>query len=175
MTLAVLAGGGIALLEINPGLVIWTTITFILVAVLLYVFAWKKIIEALDKRAEYIETNIKKAEEARVEAEQKLQEYENKLLDLKREAQEIIQEAKRDAENLKNEIIQKAKTEAEELRRRAQKEINLAKEAAIQEIHNYAIELSMEITRKIIKKSLTEEDHKRMLEETLKEIQTSQN
>ncbi|MCS7206195.1 MAG: F0F1 ATP synthase subunit B [Leptospiraceae bacterium] len=171
----ILLAGGIALLEMNPGLVIWTTFTFILVAVLLYIFAWKKIIVALDQRAEYIENNIKQAEKLRIEAEQKFQEYETKLLDLKQEAQEIIQEAKKDAENLKNEIVQKAKVEAEELRRRAQKEINLAKESAIQEIHNYAIELSMEIARKAIHKTLTPEEHRRLLEETLRELKSSQN
>jgi F0F1-type ATP synthase membrane subunit b/b' len=61
------------------------------------------------------------------------------------------------------------------LRRRAQKEINLAKESAIEEIHNYAIELSMEITKKVINKTLSKEEHKRLLEETLKELNKSQN
>ncbi|GIX43070.1 MAG: ATP synthase subunit b [Leptospiraceae bacterium] len=171
----IILAGGIALLEINPGLVIWTTITFIIVAIILYVAAWKKIIQALDQRAEYIENNIKEAEQLKKEAETKFLEYQNKLLDLKQEAQEIIQEAKKDAEVLKEEIIKKAKEEAEELRRRAQKEINLAKESAIEEIHQHAIELSMEIARKAINKALSPEEHKRLLEETLKELNKSQN
>ncbi len=167
--------GGIALLDINPGLVIWTTFTFILVAFILYKFAWSKIIKALDEREERIKSNIEEAQKLKQEAENKFQEYQNKLADLKEEAQSLLSEAKKDAEHLRNSIIQKAKTEAEELRRRAQKEINLAKESAIQEIHKYAIDLSMEITRKVISKSLTEEEHKRILSEVLQNLKTSQN
>ncbi len=167
--------GGIALLDINPGLVIWTTFTFILVSVLLYIFAWKKIIKALDERSEHIENNIKEAERLKKDAEIKYQEYQNKLLDLKQEAQELLQEAKKDAEELKNNILKKAKDEAEEIRKRAQKEILLAKDSAIEDIHNYAIELSMEIAKKAINKSLSPEEHKRLLEETLKELKPSQN
>jgi F-type H+-transporting ATPase subunit b len=171
----IVLASGIALLEINPGLVIWTTITFIIVAIILYNFAWKKIITALDQRAEYIDNNIKEAENLKKEAEAKFQEYQEKLVSLKVEAQEIIQEAKKDAERLKDEIIKKAKEEAEELRRRAQKEINLSKEAALEEIHKYAVELSMEIARKSIQKALSPEEHKRLLEETIKELNKSQN
>jgi len=171
----IVLASGIALLEINPGLVIWTTITFIIVAIILYNFAWKKIITALDQRAEYIDNNIKEAENLKKEAEAKFQEYQEKLVSLKVEAQEIIQEAKKDAERLKDEIIKKAKEEAEELRRRAQKEINLSKEAALEEIHKYAVELSMEIARKAIQKALSPEEHKRLLEETIKELNKSQN
>lgn len=171
----VILAGGIALLDINPGLVIWTTFTFILVSVLLYIFAWKKIIKALDDRAEHIESNIKEAERLKKDAEEKYQEYQNKLLDIKQEAQELLQEAKKDAEELKNSILKKAKDEAEEIRKRAQKEILLAKDSAIEDIHNYAIELSMEIAKKAINKSLSPEEHKRLLEETLKELKPSQN
>ncbi len=171
----IILAGGIALLDINPGLVIWTTLTSIIVSIILYVFAWKKIILALDKRAEYIENNIKEAERLKLEAEAKYQEYQNKMIELKQEAQDIIQEAKKDADNLKDEILKKAKEEAEELRRRAQKEINLAKESAIQEIHNYVIDLSMEIARKTIHKTLSKEEQKKLIEETLKNLSKSQN
>lgn len=168
--LGIYLAGGIALLDINPGLVIWTTITFVLVAFLLYKFAWSKIITALDERAQRIEENIKRAEELRDEAEKKYQEYQEKISNARVEAQEIIQEARKDADNLKNEILQKAKTEAEEIRRRAQKEINMAKELAVQEVQKYAIELSMEIARKIITKNLNKEEHRKLVEETILEL-----
>ncbi len=166
--------GGIALLDINPGLVIWTTFTFILVALILYKFAWSKIISALDERAERIENNIKAAENLRKEAERIFEDYQEKISNAKAEAQEIIQEAKKDAEALKNEILQKAKNESEELRRRALKEINLAKDLAVQEVHQYAIQLSMEIAKKLIEKTIDLDDHKQLIEETMKNL-TKQN
>lgn len=168
--LGIYLASGIALLDINPGLVIWTTVTFILVALLLYKFAWSKIIKALDERAQRIEENIRRAEELKEESEKKYLEYQEKISNARAEAQEIIQEARRDAENLKNEILQKAKNEAEEIRRRAQKEINMAKELAVQEVQKYAIELSMEIAKKIITKNLSKEEHRSLIEETILEL-----
>ncbi|MFN3604029.1 MAG: F0F1 ATP synthase subunit B [Leptonema sp. (in: bacteria)] len=162
--------GGIALLEINPGLVIWTTFTFVLVSLILYKFAWSKIITALDERAERIESNIKAAENLRKEAEKKFEEYQEKIANAKSEAQEILQEAKKDAEILKSDILQKAKNESEEIRRRAQKEINLAKELAVQEIHEYVIGLSLEIAKKIINKNLDMEEHKKLIEDTIQQL-----
>lgn len=168
--LGIFLAGGIALLDINPGLVIWTTLTFILVALILYKFSWSKIIAALDERAERIENNIKAAENLRKEAERKFEEYQEKIASAKSEAQEIIQEAKKDAEALKNEILQKAKTESEEIRRRAFKEINLAKELAVQEVHQYVIQLAMEIAKKLIQKNIHVEDHKQLIEDTMQNL-----
>lgn len=162
--------GGIALLDVNPGLVVWTTVTFLLVLLLLNKFAWKPIIKALDDRAERIHNDIERASQLRSEADTLFQQYQNKLNDLKGEAQEIINEARKDAEVLKNDILEKARKEAEEIRARSRKEIQLAMDSALEEIHRHAVDLSVEITKRVITRNLTVEDHKKQLQEALESI-----
>jgi F-type H+-transporting ATPase subunit b len=162
--------GGIALLDVNPGLVVWTTVTFLLVLLLLNKFAWKPIIKALDDRADRIRNDIERAGQLRNEAEELFQQYQNKLNDLKGEAQEIINEARKDAETLKNDILEKARKEAEEIRARSRKEIQLAMDAALEEIHRQAVDLSVEITKRVITRNFTPEDHKKQLQEALESI-----
>ena len=68
------AEGGISLLEVNPGLAIWTTVTFLLVLFILQKFAWKPITSALDERANKIHEDLDRAERIRTDAESKLEE-----------------------------------------------------------------------------------------------------
>ena len=86
------AEGGISLLEVNPGLAIWTTVTFLLVLFILQKFAWKPITSALDERANKIHEDLDRAERIRTDAESKLEEYMEKLNGLKEEGQDIIAE-----------------------------------------------------------------------------------
>ncbi len=162
--------GGIALLDVNPGLVVWTTVTFVLVLLLLSKFAWKPIIKALDDRAEKIHSDMERANQLRSEAENLFQQYQSKLNDLKGEAQEIINEARKDAEGLKNDILDKARKEAEEIRARSRKEIQLAMDTALEEIHRQAVDLSVEITKRVISLNLSPEDHKKQLQQALETV-----
>jgi len=98
--LFVLASGSFNLLEVHPGLVIWTLVTFLLVVGILKKFAWDTILHALDARAEKVEGDIKKAESTRAEAEKVLHDYKAKIQSSKDEADKIIAEAKKDGEVL---------------------------------------------------------------------------
>mgnify|MGYP001232239389 CR=1 FL=1 len=159
--------GGLSLLDVNPGLVVWTTITFLLVLLLLTKFAWKPIIQALDERANQIHGDIERAAQVRNEAETLFEQYQDKLNDLKTEAQEIITEARKDAEGLKNEILEKARKEAEEIRARSRKEIQLSMDAALEEIHKRAVDLSIEVTKRVVSRNFTADDHSKQLKEAL--------
>lgn len=164
------AEGGIALLDVNPGLVVWTTLTFVLVLLILNRYAWKPIIKALDDRADRIHSDIERAGQLKKEAETLFQQYQDRLNDLKAEAQTMIAEARKDSEGLKADILEKARKEAEEIRSRSRKEIQQAMDSALEQIHKQAIELSVEITKRVVKKSLTAEDHKKQLQEALDSI-----
>lgn len=164
------AEGGIALLDVNPGLVVWTTLTFVLVLLILNRYAWKPIIKALDDRADRIHSDIERANQLKKEAESLFQQYQDRLNDLKVEAQTMIAEARKDSEGLKADILEKARKEAEEIRARSRKEIQQAMDSALEQIHQQAIDLSVEITKRVVKKSLTAEDHKKQLQEALDSI-----
>ena len=162
--------GKLALLDVDPGLVIWTFITFTIVLFLLWKFAWGPILKALDERAGHIHAEIDRAEKLRADAEKRLQEYMSKLNGLKEEGQQIIAEGRDDAEKLKNEILEKARQEAEGLKTRALREVELARDSALEEIHKQVAELSIEVAGRILERTLQTQDHEKLVRETIQEI-----
>ncbi len=173
MGLEYLAGeGGIDLLGVNPGLVFWTVITFTLVLIVLRVFAWKPIANALDARAQKIHDDIDRAESVRAEAEQKLDEYMGKLNASRQEGQDIIAEARKDAENLKNEIMEEARKEAEALKARGLRDVQLAMDKALEEYHKNITDLSVSIAGQILNKTLKPEDHKQLISDSIESFKS---
>lgn len=173
MTLEFLAGeGGIALLDVNPGLVIWTFLIFGLVLLILWKFAWAPIAGALDERARKIHDDIDRAENLRKDAESKLHEYMEKLNGLRAEGQEILAEARKDAEHLKHEILGEARKEAEAVKSRALREVQLARDAALESIHKTVADLSIEIAGRILERNVQAADHDKLVRESVDRIKT---
>lgn len=164
--------GGIALLDVNPGLIIWTTLTFLIVFVALKYLAWGPIAQALDARADKIHSDLDRADSIRKEAEQKLNEYMSKLEGLRAEGQEIVNSGRKDAERMKHEILESARKESEELKQRSLKELELAKDKALDELHRQVVDLSVAIAGQILGKTLSQEDHKKFIEESISKIRS---
>jgi len=169
-TLYIASEGGLSLLSVNPGLAIWTTVTFLLVLFVLHRYAWKPIITALDERAAKIQSDLDRAEAVRKEAERKMEDYLEKLNALKEQGLEIVEEARKDANRIKEEMLEAAKNEAESMRQRGVRDIELAKDRALEELHKDVVTLSVSIASQIIGRSLKTEDHKRFVEETIKQL-----
>lgn len=165
--------GGIALLDVNPGLAIWTTITFLVVFLILKKFAWGPIAEALDSRAEKIHSDIDRAESIRKEAEARLNEYMAKLDSLRDEGQEIMSEARKDAEKLKEEILESARKEAEAQREQGVRDVKLAADKALERLHKEVADLSVAVASQILGKTLKAEDHKKLIEESLDKLKSA--
>jgi F-type H+-transporting ATPase subunit b len=155
----ILAAGGLNLLDVNPGLLVWTLITFGLVMFILAKFAWNPIIHALDERAEKIHGDIDKAEKLRTEAETMLSQYKSKLAAAQDEAILVVNEAKNDATALKNKMIADAGTEISSMKASSVKEIELARIKALHDIQQSVVEMSISIASKILEKQLKPEDH----------------
>ncbi len=162
------------LLKVDPGLLLWTIITFFVLVLLLWKTAWKPIVEALDSRAEKIRGDIDNAEQARQKAEKLLEQHRQLMDNSKNEAAQIISKGREEAERLKNEIVEKASNDARVMVERARAEINLAKDNAINDIKKEVVTLSTEIAGKIVGKTLKPEDQKSFVEETLNKIGTVQ-
>ncbi len=161
------------LLQINPGLIIWTTITFLVLMWALKKLAWKPILSALESREERIRSALDEAEKNRQEAEKKLAEYEKMIEDAKRQSQEIVNKGRKTAEMLKEEVVQKANEEAARLLEKAKREISLEREKAIEDIRKLAVDLSVHAASKLIAKNLTGEDHKKIAEKYIQEMKLS--
>jgi F-type H+-transporting ATPase subunit b len=162
------------LLKVDPGLLLWTIITFIVLVLIMWRAAWKPLVDALDVRAEKVRSDIENAEKNRIESEQLLAEHERMMDRAKEEAIKIIAEGKSDAEKLKDSVVARANSEAKELTERAKKEIFLAKEKALDELKAEVVILSTEIASKIIAKNLKPDDQKAIVEKAIKKLRTVQ-
>ncbi|HRZ28979.1 MAG TPA: F0F1 ATP synthase subunit B [Spirochaetota bacterium] len=162
------------LLKVDPGLFLWTVITFAVLVLLLWKTAWRPIVDALDARAEKVRGDIENAENARVEAEKVLSVHRQEMAKAKDDAADIIAKGREEAEKMKNEIVEKANKEASTIVDRARKEIDLAKENALSDIKNEVVLLSTEIASKIISKNINPDDQKALVQEALNKMRTVQ-
>ena len=93
------SGGG-SLLDVNPGLIIWTILTFLILLVILKKVAWKPILTALDNREKEIEDSLNRAEQAKEEAQKILEENQATLSKAEEESKKIIDQSRVYADNL---------------------------------------------------------------------------
>lgn len=163
------------LLDIDPGLIIWTLIIFGLLLVLLGRFAWKPIIKTLQEREEKIKNSLEEAEKARRDAEGLIAKNNEVLAQAEREAQDIARKAKETAEKLKNEIAEQAKIEAVKLLATAKKEIENEKNSALVYLKNEVAGMAVQAAGKIIAANLDAEKHKKLVDDFIKEIPTGKN
>jgi F-type H+-transporting ATPase subunit b len=158
---------GMELLSPAYGTIFWTTITFLLLMFILKKMAWKPILTALDEREKKIREALEKADLARKETEEALAKNQGILDQAKREAQEILSKSRKTAEATKQEIVEKAEEEAAHLVEKARKEIGLERDKAIEELKKQTTDLSIQIASKLIRRSLSAEDHKDLISESL--------
>ena len=158
------------LLAVNPGLLIWTVITFSVVLTVLWLFAWKPIIAALDSRNEKVEGDLQKSKELREEAEKLLMDYEKKLDSIKSEANQLIDEGRKDAEVLKEKILKEAREEAERINVRTEQDIHQAKLRALDEIENSVVDMTVSALSKILTQEVKAETHKAVILREITEI-----
>jgi F-type H+-transporting ATPase subunit b len=159
------------LLRPDPGLFIWTIITFLVLLALLAKFAWGPLLAALDTRQQAIRKSLDDAEQAKQELERLHQESALIIRKARVDADGIITESRADAERLREEMRQKARAEADGIVRNAERQIQLETARALQQIRHEAVELSVMIASKIIQRNLSKEDNERLIEEALKQVE----
>ena len=159
------------LVQPDPGLFIWTILTFLILLFLLAKFAWNPLLAMLDKREETIRQSLDDAEKARLELEQLQKKSEEIIAQARSEAQTIVQEGKVITERLKDDVLNKAKDKSDEIVANAQKIIQAEKDRAIGEIKAEAVDISINIASKLIAKNLSKEDNKQLIEDALNRIQ----
>ena len=152
------------------GNMIWTVVIFVLVLVVLGKFAWGPILEGLQARETFIRESLAEAKADRESAEERLKQYEARLAEARAEATALVDEGRRDAEVVRQTIEANAKEEAGKIVERARREIDLAKEAAVEEIYGLTGRLAVEVASQIIRKELTVEDHARLIDEAAQKM-----
>ena len=162
------------LIEVRPGLMVWTIICFLIVLVVLKRVAFKPIQEMIDKRREHIEQAVAEADKARAEAQNVLEEHRKLVADAKGQGEEILAEARRIADAQRERV--RVETEEDRTRRleETRRQIEQATQQALGEIRDEVGRLSLLAAEKITGKSLTDADHQRLIDEALADIDFSQ-
>jgi len=159
------------LVQVDPGLFIWTIVTFLVLLTLLAKFAWGPLLQALAAREETIRKSLDDAEKARTELERLNQQSEAIVRQARVEAESIVAASRADAERLRGELREKARAEADGIVRNAERQIQLETARALEQIRNEAADLSVAIASKLIQKNLTREDNERLIQDALKQLQ----
>jgi F-type H+-transporting ATPase subunit b len=163
-------GGGSFLVSPSTGLMIWTLLVFGISLYVLAKVAFPRISEALDKRQRAIEESIETSERVRREADKLLQEYRERLAEARGQADDIVARARKTGEAHENEVLAAAKSKREEMMEQTRRDIEAETRRAIQEIRKEVAGLTVAATEKVTRKTLTEEDQKRLVEEALSEL-----
>jgi F-type H+-transporting ATPase subunit b len=168
------SGGGSFLVSPSLGLMIWTLLAFAITLYLLNKLAFPRIAEALDRRRVAIEEAIDSAHRAKREADELLEEYRARLREAREQAEDIVTRARKAADNLKDETKAEATQQREQLLAQARRDIEHETRRALDELRKEVADLTVTATEKITRKSLDEEDHRRLIEEALSEVDFSE-
>jgi len=163
------------LVQTDPGLFIWTIVTFLVLLGLLAKFAWTPLLAALETRQNAIRKSLDDAQQAKQELERLHLESAQILNRARVDAEAVITQSRSDGDRLREEIRAKARTEADHIVKNAERQIQLETSRALEQIRREAVELSVMIASKIIQRNLTKEDNERLIDEALKQVQSSRN
>jgi F-type H+-transporting ATPase subunit b len=163
----VLAAG---IMDLRPGLTIWTAITFLLLVVLLSKFAWGPIVKMLDERERTIRDAIELAKTERAAAERALTEQKAVLAGAQREAAALAQKSRQEVEVLRADLTARARKEADDLVAQARKQIQEEKAKALAELKGQVADLAIDAARRLIQSSLDEKSHRALVEEYIAKL-----
>jgi F-type H+-transporting ATPase subunit b len=158
------------LVQPDPGLFIWTILTFLVLLGLLAKFAWRPLLQALDSRQEAIRKSLDDAQLAKLELERLQRESAQIIREARVEAESIVSRSRSDAERVKEEIKQIARAEAATIVQNAERQIGLETQRALQQIRHEAVDLSVMIASKLIQRNLSKQDNEKLIEEALRQV-----
>jgi len=163
------------LVQPDPGLFIWTIVTFLGLLWALKKLAWGPLLVALETRQNAIRQSLDDAQQAKVELERLHAESGHIIQRARVDAETIITQSRADGDRLREEIRAKARTEADHIVKNAERQIQLETARALEQIRREAVDLSVMIASKIIQRNLSKEDNERLIDEALKQVESRRN
>ncbi len=157
-------------MELNMFDLIWAIINFLVILAILYRLFYKPVLRFMDSRRDEIARNISEAEEARTEAAALLNEYREKLAGAEQEAQEIVARATKAGEEARLNLLEAGRDEAATLLEKARAEIQQERDEALRALRQEVATLAVMAAEKILARTVTKEDHTRLVEQFLNEV-----
>ncbi len=153
------------LIQPEPGLAIWTIVTFLLLVFILGKFAWKPMLAMLAERERTIQEGVEEARRAKADSEAMMEKNRALLADARNQANELLERSRQDAERRRADVAQKAREEAEALLARSREEIERQKRMAIRELRSEAADLAIEAASRVVGRSLDGDTQRRLVDE----------
>jgi len=160
------------LIEINPGLIIWTFVTFVALLIILRAFAWKPILSVLDQREKTIRESLEEAKKAREEAEKIMAQHNEMIGKARHEMAAIIEKAQRDAEQRRADILARANREAEDKAKQFTEELERQKRAAIRDVREQSADIVIAAASRLIQSELNEDRHRKLVRGFLDDLKS---
>lgn len=158
------------LVQPDPGLFIWTILTFLALAALLARFAWRPMLAALDRRQSMIEQAVADARKAKEDLEHVRQENAAILASARVEAEAIVSRSRADADRLRAEMREKAVADAAAVLRNAERQIQRETAQAIEQIRREAVDLSLAVAGKLLRRNISAEDNEALIADAVRQI-----
>lgn len=158
------------MLDPNPGLIVWTIVTFVLLLVVLRKFAWKPLLKALNDREESVRSTLERADAARAEAERVLEENRRQLALAGEESQKILREGRALGEKLKQEMVDQANQQSRRMVDQARQEIERDKDAALSQLRGEVSALALQVAGKILNETIDDKKHRDLIDESLRHL-----
>jgi F-type H+-transporting ATPase subunit b len=168
--LAVAPEGNGTLLDVNPGLIFWTVITFIALMLILKKIAWKPILAALDQREHAIKEALEKAEKAKEEAQRLMEENKANITKAEEESRQIIEQSRSYAATLQSQMLQESKLQAKKIVDDAAAEIDRRKEAAFNDLKNQVADIAIKTAEKILRENLNKDAQNKIVNNYINEL-----
>src|SRR5215468_1739707 len=146
------------LVQPDPGLFIWTILTFLVLLALLAKFAWRPLLTALESRQEAIKKSLDDADRAKQELARLQNESASIIKQARIEAESILTKTRSDAERFREELKAKAKEEADTMVRNAEQQIQLQTRQAVQQVRREVGDIAVTIASKLLERNLANED-----------------
>jgi F-type H+-transporting ATPase subunit b len=159
------------LVQPDPGLYIWTIVTFLVLLALLARFAWRPLLDALEQRQEAIRRSLDDARQAKEELQRLRAESARILADARSEAAGIISSTRADAARFGDELKRQARADGEALVKNAQREIDTQTLRAIDTIRREAVDLSVAVASKILRRDISKADNDKLVDDAISEMQ----
>src|SRR5262245_12733237 len=158
------------LVSINPGMMIWTIVTFVVLLIVLKAVAWKPLLAMLDAREKTIRDSLEQARQAREEAEKAIKDQKELLARARHEMAATIEKAQRDAESLRTDIRSRANREAEEKQRKFAEEIERQKRAALEEVREKTVDLALAAASRLLQAEMNEDRQRKLVNGYLEDL-----
>jgi F-type H+-transporting ATPase subunit b len=163
------------LVQLDPGLFIWTIVTFLVLLTLLAKFAWGPLLAALEARQSLIRKSLDDAVQAKQELERLNAEAAQIIQKARLDADGIIAQSRSDGDRLREELRQKARADADHIVKNAERQIQLETSRALEQLRHEAVDLSVMIASKILQRNVSKADNERLIDDAIKQVESRRN